>query len=255
MQNDVWALGVITLEALTGQHPYAHPQASSGTVMCTVASGNCITIPRSGISGPLRSFLTEALQQDPDCRSSARELLNHPWVAEAQPLPLSASSSTVAAEAAAGGGVMTTSAGGGGVGSAVGAKQQRRFSQQPRRRSGVAIAAAAAAGVTATEGPSVLSKGLGSCAANSSGGGGCGSPWGLGPLKVPGLHRSSSVSGAGKLMVGVGGVLEGESPRAGGSLTDVLPFLKRSNSSSCGQSSMGKSEPCHFLETIDSWEY
>lgn len=111
MQNDIWALGVLAIEALTGRHPFASPGSSGGgasfmagggwgqgghqedrppplgarghggnhNVLHTIA--HCGELrPPAGVSPECAAFLQAALSPDPALRPSASELLAHPWV-------------------------------------------------------------------------------------------------------------------------------------------------------------------------------
>ncbi|GLI69688.1 hypothetical protein VaNZ11_014376 [Volvox africanus] len=82
---DVWSLGVLAFEALTGCQPFL---ADSPSEMSQLqkdllthldGAGNPLLFSgRSQLSGEARSFLLQALQLDPINRSSAERLLQHP---------------------------------------------------------------------------------------------------------------------------------------------------------------------------------
>ncbi|GIL51832.1 hypothetical protein Vafri_7743 [Volvox africanus] len=82
---DVWSLGVLAFEALTGCQPFL---ADSPSEMSRLhrdllteldGAGNPLLFSgRSELSGEARSFLLQALQLDPINRSSAERLLQHP---------------------------------------------------------------------------------------------------------------------------------------------------------------------------------
>ncbi|KAG1666142.1 hypothetical protein FOA52_011553 [Chlamydomonas sp. UWO 241] len=80
-KNDVWALGLMLIEALTGQHPFSPENCTSysGNVMYAIAHCKGIELPRK-CSAELRDFLSLALQRDPALRPTAGELLHHPWL-------------------------------------------------------------------------------------------------------------------------------------------------------------------------------
>ncbi len=84
-QNDVWAVGIIALEALTGCHPYS-PNSTCVTdrmfscnLLYAVAHHSGFRLP-SHFSPDLTDFLRSALHVDPTQRPSAVDLLSHPWV-------------------------------------------------------------------------------------------------------------------------------------------------------------------------------
>ena len=81
-KNDVWALGIMLLEAITGFHPF-NPDpcggAHGGNVMYNIANLKSVTLPMH-LSPELTDFLTLALKRNPEERASASELLRHPWM-------------------------------------------------------------------------------------------------------------------------------------------------------------------------------
>eukprot|EP00798_Chlamydomonas_sp_ICE-L_P023525 gene23525-9047_t len=88
-KNDVWALGMMALEALAGSHPFApHHRSQVGGgcagggdgLLYQIAYHTTIQLPH-GISSQAADFLLKALQRDPSHRPSASELAKHPWLA------------------------------------------------------------------------------------------------------------------------------------------------------------------------------
>jgi len=90
-KNDVWALGVMIVEALTGEHPFSPEKCTryQGNVMYSIAHCKAVDLPRN-ITPELRDFLSQTLQTEPELRPSAEELLHHPWLSAsiASPIPL-----------------------------------------------------------------------------------------------------------------------------------------------------------------------
>ena len=81
-KNDIWALGIMLLEAMTGIHPFSPDPCGSAhgsNVMYNIAHLKSVSLP-SHLSPELTDFLTRALQRNPDERASASELLSHPWM-------------------------------------------------------------------------------------------------------------------------------------------------------------------------------
>lgn len=75
-QNDVWALGVMILEAFLGAHPF---DKCSGNVLFTIANHTNITLPEE-LSDECKDWLSRALQKDPQRRATVQDLLHHPWL-------------------------------------------------------------------------------------------------------------------------------------------------------------------------------
>ncbi|CAK0734417.1 hypothetical protein CVIRNUC_000428 [Coccomyxa viridis] len=74
---DVWALGVLTHELLTGKAPFA--QLTQQQTIEAILSGVIATVPL-GISEAAQDFLSACLQRNPSTRPSVTHLLDHSWI-------------------------------------------------------------------------------------------------------------------------------------------------------------------------------
>jgi serine/threonine protein kinase len=89
-KGDIWGLGLVLLECLTGRYPY-HAAAASGVpleIIAHVCHEEVPLPPPGSISDLCRDFLTACLQKDPAKRPAAALLLNHPWITQAAPVNL-----------------------------------------------------------------------------------------------------------------------------------------------------------------------
>ncbi|KAG2701022.1 hypothetical protein I3760_06G024100 [Carya illinoinensis] len=84
---DIWSLGCTVLEMLTRRIPYSdwEPMAA----LFKIGKGEPPPVPDS-LSTDARDFIQKCLQAKPDCRPTAAELLDHPFVK--RPLPTSSGS-------------------------------------------------------------------------------------------------------------------------------------------------------------------
>ncbi|KAL6759888.1 kinase-like domain-containing protein [Haematococcus lacustris] len=82
-KNDIWALGIMVLEALTGEHPFTSQCGRGGNLLHSIAYHTRLPLPAS-VSPAARSFLGSCLQRDPALRPSADQLLTHAWLADKQ---------------------------------------------------------------------------------------------------------------------------------------------------------------------------
>lgn len=94
---DIWSVGCLVVEMLTGEHPWAHltqmqaifkvcnvpTLAISRSKLHSVQIGSSAkpTIP-SDISAEAQDFLEKTFDLDANTRPSTGELLLHPWVAK-----------------------------------------------------------------------------------------------------------------------------------------------------------------------------
>ncbi|CAE6433831.1 unnamed protein product [Rhizoctonia solani] len=74
---DIWSVGCLVVEMLTGQHPWA--QLSQMQAIFKIGSLARPTIPPD-ISPEAEDFLNKTFELDYTTRPTAAELLNHPWV-------------------------------------------------------------------------------------------------------------------------------------------------------------------------------
>jgi serine/threonine protein kinase len=74
---DIWAVGTLIHEALTGRVPFYHHEP---TVMALKAQFSPATRLPSSVSPECQAFVDAVLQKHPGKRPTAAELLQHPWV-------------------------------------------------------------------------------------------------------------------------------------------------------------------------------
>lgn len=74
-KTDVWSLGIVLNEMLTGTTPFFHPSEKE---TLTSIRFDAPTIP-SNISESCKDLIVRMLQKNPEDRLSIDEVLNHPW--------------------------------------------------------------------------------------------------------------------------------------------------------------------------------
>jgi len=74
---DVWGVGILVLEALTGRAPFAHANPKIAALKARFAAPPPLP---PGTSAACCDFVKAALTQEPKRRPSADELLAHPWL-------------------------------------------------------------------------------------------------------------------------------------------------------------------------------
>jgi mitogen-activated protein kinase kinase kinase 1 len=85
---DIWALGVLVHESLTGRTPFCHTDAAVVALKAQFAAP--CKLPGE-VSAECQAFVDATLHKQPGKRPSAAVLLQHPWVqkhiAHAAPVP------------------------------------------------------------------------------------------------------------------------------------------------------------------------
>ncbi|PBK78187.1 Pkinase-domain-containing protein [Armillaria solidipes] len=74
---DIWSVGCLVVEMLTGEHPWA--QLTQMQAIFKIGSSARPAIP-SDISSEAQDFLTKTFEIDHEARPAAAELLKHPWI-------------------------------------------------------------------------------------------------------------------------------------------------------------------------------
>ncbi|RKP02459.1 hypothetical protein CXG81DRAFT_10781, partial [Caulochytrium protostelioides] len=74
---DIWSLGCVVLEMLTGTHPWR--QLDEMQTMWRLGRGNAPEIP-DDLSDLAKDFLAQCLTVDAEQRPTASQLLMHPWI-------------------------------------------------------------------------------------------------------------------------------------------------------------------------------
>lgn len=77
---DVWSLGCVILEMVTGRRPWSNLD-NEWAIMYNIAQGNPPQLPGSDqLSAQGIDFLNKCFTRDPAKRASAVELLQHEWI-------------------------------------------------------------------------------------------------------------------------------------------------------------------------------
>ena len=79
---DIWSLGCVLLEMATGRRPWSTLD-NEWAIMYNIANGNPPQMPTADQLSPIGiDFLNRCFDRDPKKRSTAAELLQHPWIVE-----------------------------------------------------------------------------------------------------------------------------------------------------------------------------
>lgn len=80
---DIWSLGCVIIEMITAQAPWAeHKFNNREQAMVFIGSSRDIPAIPHKLSAQGQEFLLRCLTRDPSARATARELLEHPWIAD-----------------------------------------------------------------------------------------------------------------------------------------------------------------------------
>ncbi|OMJ83987.1 hypothetical protein SteCoe_14973 [Stentor coeruleus] len=78
---DIWSVGCVMIEMLTGSPPWSSVSRTVKDVMELITSGQTPPLPL-GVSLECRKFIEECLQEEPTKRPTARALLDHEFLKE-----------------------------------------------------------------------------------------------------------------------------------------------------------------------------
>jgi len=92
---DIWSVGCLVVEMLTGEHPWA--QLTQMQAIFKIGQSAKPAIP-SDISSEAQDFLTKTFDLDHTARPGAGELLQHPWPAIKKPAGIASNLKNVASK-------------------------------------------------------------------------------------------------------------------------------------------------------------
>lgn len=79
--SDIWSVGVVVAQLLLGRYPFTSIDKDFMALLKEVTMTDTIEIRESaGCSQEAEDFVNSCLRQNPEDRSSALELLSHPWI-------------------------------------------------------------------------------------------------------------------------------------------------------------------------------
>ncbi|BGP47541.1 Protein kinase of the Mitotic Exit Network [Rhodotorula kratochvilovae] len=111
--SDIWSLGALVVELLTGKPPYHFLDPMPA--LFRIVNDDAPPLP-SGASAGVRDFLTQCFQKDANLRVGARKLLRHPWMVAAKRQADAQAAESAARDGAAGRRRAEGGAGGAGAG-------------------------------------------------------------------------------------------------------------------------------------------
>eukprot|EP01129_Flabellula_baltica_P014452 TRINITY_DN6914_c0_g1_i1.p1 TRINITY_DN6914_c0_g1~~TRINITY_DN6914_c0_g1_i1.p1 ORF type:complete len:407 (-),score=88.27 TRINITY_DN6914_c0_g1_i1:263-1396(-) len=82
---DIWSLGALTIEILTGDPPYSDIPIMSA--LFKIVMDDCPELP-SDTTPHCTDFLSKCFIKNPEERPTAEELLNHPWIIGDKPVEI-----------------------------------------------------------------------------------------------------------------------------------------------------------------------